>query len=94
MNEWQASYGKQGLRIIAVSQQLTRGPMEDTISELGITYPVAVDEDKDTWEAYGMRAHPSWALISPEGELVHRQAGMVTIDAAVEIIEQELAKVS
>jgi hypothetical protein len=80
--------------IIAVSQHLTRGPMDGTISELGITYPVAVDEDRDTWDAYGMRVYPSWAIISAEGELVHRQAGKVTVDLAVELIEQELAKVS
>lgn len=68
--------------------------MDDTIAELGITYPVAVDEDRDTWDAYGVRAYPSWAIIGPDGELVHRQVGKVTVDAAVELIEQELAKVS
>ncbi len=68
--------------------------MDDTIAELGITYPVAVDEDKDTWDAYGMRFYPSWAVISPEGELVHRQVGNVATDDAVMLIEQELAKIS
>lgn len=68
--------------------------MDGTIAELGITYPVAVDSDKDTWDAYGMRFYPSWAIISPEGELVHRQVGNVVVDEAVTLIEQELAKVS
>ncbi len=68
--------------------------MDDTIAELGITYPVAVDEDRDTWDAYGMRFYPSWAMISAEGELIHRQVGIVIVDAAIELIEQELAKLS
>jgi hypothetical protein len=68
--------------------------MEDTIAELGITYPVAVDEDRDTWDAYGMRFYPSWAMIGVNGELLHRQVGIVIVDAAVELIEQELAKLS
>ena len=67
--------------------------MEETISSLGITYPVAVDEDRDTWDTYGMRFYPSWAVISTEGELIHRQVGKVTVDDAVELIEQELAKI-
>ena len=68
--------------------------MENTVSELGITYPVAVDEDRDTWDAYGMRFYPSWAVISADGELVHRQVGKVTVDAAVQLIEQELTNAS
>ena len=68
--------------------------MDGTIAELGITYPVAVDAGKETWDAYDMRFHPSWAIISPEGELVHRQVGNVVTDDAVMLIEQELAKVS
>lgn len=82
------------MQIIAVSQQLTLGSMADTVSDLGITYPVAVDGDRDTWDAYGMRFYPSWAMISAEGELLHRQVGIVVVDAAVELIEQELTKIS
>ncbi len=80
------------MKIIAVSQFLTRGPMENTISELGITYPVAVDEDRDTWDAYDMRFYPSWAIIGANGELVHRQVGKVTVDQAIQLIELELAR--
>jgi hypothetical protein len=67
--------------------------MDDTINDLGITYAVAVDEDRDTWDAYDMRFYPSWAIISAEGELLHRQVGIVKVDVAVELIEQELAKI-
>ncbi|MFW6074511.1 MAG: TlpA family protein disulfide reductase [Chloroflexota bacterium] len=61
--------------------------MEDTITELGITYPVAVDSDRDTWEAYGMQFYPSWAVIAPDGELSDRQAGAVSAGAEEAIQE-------
>jgi hypothetical protein len=41
-----------------------------------------------------MRFYPSWAMISADGELLHRQVGIVVVDAAIELIEQELARVS
>jgi hypothetical protein len=79
--------GKQGLRIIAVSQQLRHSSMENTIAELGITYPVGVDLNRDTWDAYGMRFYPSWTMIGADGELLHRQLGIVIVDAGIELIE-------
>lgn len=77
--------------IIGVSQQTSLGPLGDTVAELGISYAVAEDSDRDTWDAYGMQVYPSWAFINPDGSLGHRQAGVVTVDRAVELIEQALA---
>ena len=85
---------KQGLKIIAVSLQWSGGSIEDTIAETGITYPVAIDADRDTWDAYGKRAYPSWAMTGADEELLHRQLGIITVDAAIELVEQELAKIS
>lgn len=78
------------MQIIAVSQHLTRGPMADTIAQLGITYPVAVDSDRDTWGAYGMQVYPSWAFINPDGSLGGRSPGMVTLGDALALIEQHV----
>lgn len=91
MNQWHEEYGPEGLKIIAVSQQTALGPLEDTIADLGIEYAVAEDSDRDTWEAYGMRVHPSWAFINADGELVDRSPGKVVIDRVEELIEQHVA---
>ncbi len=90
MIEWQNTYGAQGLKIIAIAQQPVLGDLQGTISELGINYQVAEDDDRDTWDAYGIRAYPSWAFIDASGSLVHRQVGIVVVDQAVTLIEQSL----
>lgn len=61
--------------------------MAGTIDELGITYPVAVDNDRDTWEAYGMRVQPSWAFVKPDGSLGDRSAGIVTTEEVLGLIQ-------
>ncbi len=73
-----------------MSQRLSLGPMAETIAELGITYPVAVDSDRDTWDAYGMQFYPSWAVIAPNGELAQRQVGAVAAGAE-EAIQEALS---
>lgn len=64
--------------IIGVSRGATQGPLESTISDLGIGYLVAEDSDQSVWDAYGMRVQPSWAFIGPDGALVDRGVGVVT----------------
>ncbi len=90
MNAWHQQYGPEGLKIIAVSRQTTLGPLQGTIDSLGITYPVAEDSDRDTWDRYGMRAYPSWAYINPDGTLGGRGVGKVTDSNALEMIQAAL----
>ena len=90
MNAWHATYGPQGLVIIGVSQYTSLGPLGGTVAELGINYLVAEDSDKDTWDAYGMTLYPSWAFINPDGSLGHRQVGVATGNATLEMIESAL----
>ncbi len=76
--------------MIGVSRQTVLGPLGNTINELGITYLVAEDSDRDTWEAYGIRAYPSWAFINPDGSLGARGVGKVTNGQALELIEKSI----
>lgn len=73
-----------------MSQRAYAGPLQETIAELGITYAVAEDSDRDTWDAYGMRVYPSWAFINAQGELVDRSPGKATIDRVRELIAQSV----
>ncbi|CAN5607997.1 hypothetical protein BH23CHL2_BH23CHL2_08510 [soil metagenome] len=41
----------------------------------------------DTWDAYGIRAYPSWAFINPDGSLGGRGVGKVTDGQALELIQ-------
>lgn len=46
-----------------------------TISELGITYPVAVDDEAKVWTAYQNNYWPNILLFDRQGKLVYEHAG-------------------
>jgi hypothetical protein len=82
-----AEYEPRGLRIIAVHSRGSGNPVAEVVERWDITYPVADDRGGQTWEKYGVRATPNYALIAPDGSLSHRQVGLVTTDATRERIE-------
>jgi hypothetical protein len=59
----------------------------DAIKELQIDYPVAHDESKAIWRAYGIRFRPSHALIGPDGGIADQGVGLVTTPAVKAKIE-------
>jgi hypothetical protein len=65
-------------------------PVADTVESWNITYAVADDRGGDTWNEYGVRVTPTFALIAPDGSLAHRQVGRVTTPATVALIERLL----
>jgi hypothetical protein len=89
LNEWARTYGAQGLKIIAVHGHGSGRPVSDAVASWGITYPVAVDRGA-TWDAYGVRATPTFALVGRDGELLHRQVGKITTPATAQLIEAAL----
>ena len=61
-----------------------------------ITHPVAVDSDYEIWNAYGIRAWPSFVLIDPEGYAVGSLSGeghRRTLDEAIgRLLKEHRAK--
>jgi hypothetical protein len=64
--------------------------MDDAANDWGITYPYVNDVELETWGAYGLNAHPSYALINPDGSLHDSGAGRVESDSTIEWIEAQL----
>jgi hypothetical protein len=64
--------------------------MDDAASEWGIIYPHVNDVDLETWGAYGLASHPSFALINPDGSLHDSGAGVVDTSSTREWIEEQL----
>jgi hypothetical protein len=88
LNEWHETYGPQGLTIIGIQGY---GELSQSfVDEQGLRYPILDDPARDTWAAYGMQFHPSWAFIGSDGSLVHRQVGQVVLPSVVEYIEEAL----
>ena len=49
--------------------------MARALTQLGIDYPVAQDNDSKTWNRYGIRFWPSFVLIDKNGVIRYEGAG-------------------
>jgi Thioredoxin like C-terminal domain/AhpC/TSA family len=74
VNRWHTEYGPQGLQIIGVHTpefgfERVRPNVESAIRELDVRYPIAQDNEYQTWSAWGNRAWPSFYLLDRDGRL-------------------------
>lgn len=75
-----AQYADKGFRVLAVNvNRLSLGPddrrqIEDLKESLKLTVPVVIDAGLETYNAFGVVATPSTAVINAEGKIVHEAA--------------------
>ena len=74
LEAWDAKYRKDGLTIVGVHTpefpfEREAGNVESAISENGIRYPVAQDNDQATWNAYGNQYWPAEYFIDAQGNV-------------------------
>jgi cytochrome c biogenesis protein CcdA/thiol-disulfide isomerase/thioredoxin len=80
LKAWDAKYRGQGLVIIGVHTpefafEKERGNVWQALRDLGITYPVAMDNDYAIWNAYSNKYWPAHYLIDANGKIRHRHFG-------------------
>ena len=69
--------------------------MANALEEYGITYPVAIDNERETWGAYNQRFWPTTYLIDKNGRIRYQHIGEFSrgsSDEAVAAIEALLAE--
>ena len=74
VNRWHSEYGPQGLQIIGVHTpefgfERARPNVESAIRELDVRYPIAQDNEFQTWDAWDNRAWPSFYLLDRDGQV-------------------------
>jgi cytochrome c biogenesis protein CcdA/thiol-disulfide isomerase/thioredoxin len=74
LEAWDARYRRDGLTIVGVHTpefpfEREAGNVESAISEDGIHYPVAQDNDQATWNAYGNQYWPAEYFIDAQGKV-------------------------
>ncbi len=80
LNEWHKKYEDQGLVIIGLHTpefafEKVQKNVEDAVKQYGIKYPVVLDNDFSTWNAYGNRYWPRKYLIDIDGYIVYDHIG-------------------
>lgn len=77
---WQRKYAEQGLVVIGVHTPelgFERKPenVKKALGELGITFPVVLDNDYATWDRFKNLYWPTIYLIDSSGQIVYRAEG-------------------
>lgn len=80
MREWHEKYSPEGLVVIGnhypeFKYEEDLGNLKKAVSDLNILYPVAQDNDGDTWRAYKNRYWPTIYLIDKQGHIRYLHIG-------------------
>lgn len=80
VTQWYKEYKDKGLEIIGIHTpefafEKNKQHVEDAIKKFNITYPVALDNNYQTWRAYDNHYWPAHYLINQEGKIVKTHFG-------------------
>ena len=80
IKEWHERYRNKGLTVIGVhtpeyDHEKVPANVQATVQRFGLEYPIALDNDYATWNAYGNRFWPALYLIDAQGRVVYRHYG-------------------
>ncbi|MDR3519867.1 MAG: redoxin family protein [Candidatus Pacebacteria bacterium] len=94
---WYQKYSDQGLEIISIHTpefafEKVQSNVENAVKSLGIDYPVVMDNDYGTWNAFGNEYWPREYLINLDGFIVHDHAGEGDYDVTEQAIQKALAE--
>ncbi|RFP19605.1 MULTISPECIES: cytochrome c biogenesis protein DipZ [unclassified Duganella] len=92
---WAEKYRDQGLVVIGVHApefafERDIGNVRKAIKDLGITYPVAVDNDYAIWRAFGNQYWPAHYFIDAKGQIRHHHFGEGEYAQSEQVIQQLL----
>ncbi len=97
LNEWYKKYEDKGLVIIGLqtpefSFERIQKNVENAVENFGIKYPVVLDNDFSTWQAYKNQYWPRKYLIDIDGYIVYDHAGEGEYDVTELKIQNALAE--
>ncbi|WP_159812295.1 cytochrome c biogenesis protein DipZ [Pseudomonas sp. 18058] len=95
VKDWAKKYENQGLVVIGVHTpeygfERIIGNVKDQVKKLGITYPVAIDNDYAIWRNFGNQYWPAHYLIDAKGQVRFTHFGEGSYDKQERMIQQLL----
>jgi|JI10StandDraft_1071094.scaffolds.fasta_scaffold636511_1 thiol-disulfide isomerase/thioredoxin len=97
LRAWHDEYHAAGLEIIGVhtpefTWEHDPAGVQAAATDLGVTWPIAIDNNKATWHAYSNRFWPAVYFIDRQGDLRHLAIGEGNYERSAEIIRALLAE--
>ena len=94
---WYERYAEDGLEIIGIHTPEFRyehdlANVQQATVDLGVTWPVALDNDWTTWRTYNNRYWPAMYLIDKAGNIRHLKIGEGQYERTEQIIQALLAE--
>ena len=91
LKDWDARYRSKGLVIVGVHTpefafEHDLGNVRKAVDQLGVHYPVALDNDYGTWEAYSNQYWPAEYLVDQSGHVRHVHFGEGEYDETEHLI--------
>ncbi|MDD4989138.1 MAG: redoxin family protein, partial [Candidatus Pacebacteria bacterium] len=92
---WYSKYKDQGFVVIGIHTpefgfEKVLQNVQDAVKRLGITYPVILDSEYKTWNAYGNNVWPRKFLVDIDGFVVYDHSGEGNYDETEKAIQKAL----
>ncbi len=97
LKAWDEKYGDLGLEIIGLHTpefafEQVKANVEKAVDGFGIKYPVVLDNDYATWNAYGNNSWPRKYLISADGTIAYDHTGEGKYEETERAIQKALVE--
>jgi len=97
VKDWAAKYADRGLVVIGVhtpefAYEKDPANVKDAVAKLGVTFPVALDNDYAIWRQFANRYWPATYFIDAQGRVRFHHFGEGAYDTSEQVIEQLLAE--
>lgn len=97
LKDWYKTYKDSGFEIVGVHApefafEKVKSNVEDAVKKAGLTYPIALDNDFSTWNAYHNNYWPGSYLIDKDGNVRRTHAGEGGYKETEQAIRQLLAE--
>ena len=97
LRAWAQKYQDAGLVVVGVHApefafEKRTSNVVQAAKDLGIDFPVALDNDFAIWRAFGNQAWPAFYFIDAQGQIRHRQFGEGQYEEAEAVIQQLLSE--
>jgi len=97
LRAWHDAYADDGLQIVGVHTPEFRferdvDNVRDATERYNLTYPVAIDNDYEIWDAYNTRFWPSKYLVGPHGQIRYSHFGEGEYETTEDRIREVLAE--